>query len=148
MRWRTSSRSSVELTADVVSVSRRRCRSVASTRAIVRCSYGVPSGRGSAQMRDRRLQGDVERLGAQQDEGVDGRAPEAVPSGLAAACAEADDALPARVLEPVSPVLAAAGSRGAAPNLACVAHPASAALTNPLPRACKKPCRTGIASLT
>src|SRR5690348_8435866 len=106
MRWRTSSRSSVELTAEVVSVSSRRCRSVASTRAIVRRSYGVLSGRGSAQMRDRRLHADVERLGAQQDEGVDGGAPEAVPPGLGAAGTEADDALPAGVLEPRAPVLA------------------------------------------
>src|SRR5438132_13628897 len=121
MRWRTSSRSSVELTADVVSVSSRRCRSVASTRAIVRRSYGVLSGRGSAQMRDRRLHADVERLGAQQDEGVDGRAPEAVPPGLGAAGTDADDALPARVLEPRAPVLALGGPSAAAANMATTA---------------------------
>ena len=91
---------------------------------------------------------ELDRLGAEQDEGVDGRAPETVPSGLAASGVEADDALPARVLEPGAPVLTPAGPRGIAPNLACVMHAASADLTNPLPRACKKPCRTGIASLT
>src|SRR5438105_15821265 len=74
-------------------------------------SYPGRHGSRSAQVRDRRLRPDVERGIAREKEGVNGRAPEAVPPRLGAARAEADDAVPARLLRSHPPLPTPAARR-------------------------------------
>src|SRR5581483_885553 len=90
-------------------------------RGIVGRSYGDSRGSRSAQVRNRWMHANVERLVAREDESVDGGAPQAVPSGLGATLAQADDALPPRLFESRPAVLARPGGRSRRQNRELVA---------------------------